>query len=1379
MNNTFNMLLWNARSLITPERRAMITKLPAHVSMVAVTETWYPVSPAPTITRIDTFPNNVNRPHRHHKGGVSIYARHHHSLNERQDLYYKYKDILVVEVHLPNSNITLLVCVVYRRSNNKSSHRLYRNLTRIIQYNNIHRKMPLVILGDMNAHHSEWSNRSENEGLKLKGFCDEHQLTVINSMYPSSHHQATHQLGGVIDLAITSHPQLFSSCTVYNDVSSEIQLISDHYPVMVTIPINAYQQLNHIPQPKWNMPKADWKMYQEICTKLAPNLIELIDSINEIRYHCTKQERIEELWRNMKQMIHSAAEEAIPLLPVNANKKKHWWYENNQLDQLLKQYHNALHHHKRHPDDPTAKPQLKSAKKVWKAAVKSAKTQSWFRFIKKCEDHDGRMQWKLLNRSFGTTGRANLSNIRNKQNELPRTKIDAVNNIAAHFAEVNSLPADMHYDAKHHDIVNEYVTGIDPHENHQRMDIPFLAEDVESVFKIIKLNAMGSDMISPYFLKYAPAALIVAFTKLFNYSWTNHVLPLEWKQANVCVLLKKGAPVDDIGSYRPISLTSVVVKSLERLILSRIMMHVKDKIINTQAGFRPRHCCTDQIYQLLSAINAYHGTMSRDSTKPFYAAFIDFSKAFDRVWTNGLLMKVHKMGICGHAYHWIRSFLTNRSLRVISGDISSDWYDISAGVPQGSVLSPLLFVIFINDLAESIYNATGGGSTCLKFADDVVIYHALHTRHNIQYCIEAALKWCFTWKMVINSNKSNIVPFTTGNRKWFLHDEFQPLIINQQYDTVINPAPLPPLTFQFVPTYKYLGITLNHHIQIWTPHVTNVLKKANTASALICRLIHRRGTQAPGMTTVRLLTRMMVYTTIGYGLPLWKMTKNQLHRLQSIIVRPLRMVLGLPRTTHYASILVEVGLPNLKSYIMMNTLMFYRRIRQLPQQHTIHNALQYEGWIFNARNKPIINKKAIISSSLLNTRKYHQWMDDGKQQPITIDIMKNCDKKFLSSRAILKSAINRSFNTCIKMHKSKHLQELWMKTNDPRHKMSSYLMYDDIPTCRYRARMRFDRTILRDALERHGGLRNGITNHCPKCGADGDTLIHYLFHCTDHDMMNARQTCINNNELYFPAITSDVKPITDYNNAIVICSDGSNIEKKNDGRHSGAAAMIAFPPIQPAPDRIDKLKIGINLNIIEENDIKWDVKNDNYWHHASFHMHGGTNNIAELVAADLGLSQVAKVIDEHPDMDHWHRAPIIIMSDSTYVIGLMSRGWKAKKNLAIVDSLLKRIQIISYHGTRTVYFQKVKAHSTHEGNNHADKLAKNAAHGRPTLNRRTMLGSNYVPHYVCNPLDTLINDYGKDYILGGHCIGYGKLSIKRMLEGTSKFIKSLINIRFI
>ena len=131
----------------------------------------------------------------------------------------------------------------------------------------------------------------------------------------------------------------------------------------------------------------------------------------------------------------------------------------------------------------------------------------------------------------------------------------------------------------------------------------------------------------------------------------------------MCVLPKDGAPVNDVNSYRPISLTSLVVKAMERLVLKRIVAKLDDKLQRMQSGFRQKRSTVDNLNYLLSAIE---NRWQHSSNAPFVAAFLDFSKAFDRTWHTGVLWKCHKFGIDGRAWRWIRAFLTGRQLRVVN-----------------------------------------------------------------------------------------------------------------------------------------------------------------------------------------------------------------------------------------------------------------------------------------------------------------------------------------------------------------------------------------------------------------------------------------------------------------------------------------------------------------------------------------------------------------------------------------------------------------------------------------------------------------------------------------------------------------------------------------
>ncbi len=167
------------------------------------------------------------------------------------------------------------------------------------------------------------------------------------------------------------------------------------------------------------------------------------------------------------------------------------------------------------------------------------------------------------------------------------------------------------------------------------------------------------------------------------------------------------------SNYRPISLTSLVVKVAERIIHSKmsVFLEANGKLNPNQHGFRQKHSCQTQ---LLETVHQWAKTIDyRHST---HAVFIDFSKAFDTVPHERVLLKIDHMGIRGALLKWIRGFLTNRRQRVVITGSYSDWRRVSSGVPQGSILGPLLFLVYIDDISTDL------DSPCRLFADDCVIF---------------------------------------------------------------------------------------------------------------------------------------------------------------------------------------------------------------------------------------------------------------------------------------------------------------------------------------------------------------------------------------------------------------------------------------------------------------------------------------------------------------------------------------------------------------------------------------------------------------------------------------------------------------------------------
>lgn len=237
---------------------------------------------------------------------------------------------------------------------------------------------------------------------------------------------------------------------------------------------------------------------------------------------------------------------------------------------------------------------------------------------------------------------------------------------------------------------------------------------------------------------------------LFSRSFYYTEIPQDWKDGNV-VPISKGGNKSDPGNYRPVSLTSLVGKVFERLLKSEIQVHLEgQKVLNdTQHGFRNGKSC---LTNLLSFMDFTTGEM--DKGKKLNIAYLDFAKAFDTVPHQRLLIKLEQHGIDSLLLRWIGNWLSGRKQRVILNGTKSSWIDVLSGVPQGSVLGPILFIVFVNDIDNNLM------SKIWKFADDIKIATTIETemdRDALQSDLDTIWKWTNDWQMRLNISKCKII----------------------------------------------------------------------------------------------------------------------------------------------------------------------------------------------------------------------------------------------------------------------------------------------------------------------------------------------------------------------------------------------------------------------------------------------------------------------------------------------------------------------------------------------------------------------------------------------------------------------------------------------
>ena len=251
---------------------------------------------------------------------------------------------------------------------------------------------------------------------------------------------------------------------------------------------------------------------------------------------------------------------------------------------------------------------------------------------------------------------------------------------------------------------------------------------IEKMLKGIDIKkASGPDEVPCRILKEAAEEISPYLCYIFNMSISTGSVPSDWRSANITCLFKKGER-SAAANYRPVSLTSVPCKMLEHIIFRHIMLHLEehDILVEYQHGFRKKRSCESQLVITMEDV-----ARSMDTRKQIDMLVLDFSKAFDTVAHERLLIKLDHYGIRGNLHHWLRQWPTERNQKVVVDGEESDSVHVKSGVPQGTVLGPLMFLIFVNDIGRKVTS-----SKLRLFADDAL--NSLQRDREYQGCQETS-----------------------------------------------------------------------------------------------------------------------------------------------------------------------------------------------------------------------------------------------------------------------------------------------------------------------------------------------------------------------------------------------------------------------------------------------------------------------------------------------------------------------------------------------------------------------------------------------------------------------------------------------------------------
>ena len=412
-------------------------------------------------------------------------------------------------------------------------------------------------------------------------------------------------------------------------------------------------------------------------------------------------------------------------------------------------------------------------------------------------------------------------------------------------------------------------------------------------------KAAGPDGIPSRLLRECAIQIAPSLTRLFNLSLSCGKFPVGWKEANVTPIFKKDSK-KLVSNYRPISLLPIVSKVLEKCVLRNILPYFLRVISDSQFGFLEGRSCVSQLLSVLHEIGAL-----LDKNTETDILYLDFAKAFDSINHNKLLTKLRLFGVDGPLWGWFADYLSNRRQRVVIDGSNSSWTPVVSGVPQGSILGPLLFLLYVNDLPS----VTSPGTRSVLFADDTKCYRPQKSQQDhlaLQYDLNGLVSWSVDWDLTFNASKCEVLKISRKRNP-------PTRLYNIGYDALKESR-----------SQKDLGITISNNLA-WHSHVVSVVAKSNK----VLGFLRRNTPNSLGEDLRRKLYLSLVRSILCYGSQVWapQSSSRDLLLLERIQRRATKFILWYYADLSYKDRLVKLNLLPLSYWFEYLDLLYFFKCR--------------------------------------------------------------------------------------------------------------------------------------------------------------------------------------------------------------------------------------------------------------------------------------------------------------------------------------------------------------------------------------------------------------------------------------------------------------------
>lgn len=602
----------------------------------------------------------------------------------------------------------------------------------------------------------------------------------------------------------------------------------------------------------------------------------------ELSYHVGD---VNSAWSAFKLILNEGINKYIPYTTGNNWKRKNSWQR---------------------PISSNMKTSIKKKHKLWHQFQKTKNQETWIEFkrVRNAVRKDSRIAIQKENVAVAKSCKENPKKFW-KHVKSKSVTYSTIGNIKHIDSSGNTVS--INDDAEKAEVFAEYFSKVftyEPPDAFEKLNNFLLANAMEEIdvteeivykklFKLKVDKSPGPDMIHPRILKETSVQITRALQLLFEMSLSTCALPDDWTSSIISVIHKKGSR-DSASNYRPISLTCISCKILESIIRDHLMNHFTSNNLfsKKQFGFISGR---STVLQLLNVVDKW--TQDLETGGQIDIVYTDFEKAFDKVPHQRLLSKLVSYGVHCNLIKWIEMFLCFRSYQVRINGKFSQCKAVASGIPQGSVLGPLLFVIYINDLDQFC----GNNGELFLFADDAKLFKHIQSMHDsyvLNTLCQNLFSWSEKWLMKLNIDKCKVLTITLNKN-----------LLDYKYsiDTMNSGT----VVLERVYCMKDLGVNIDSDLN-FKDHIYEKIKKAYQMLGII-----NRNFSNLDRFSFLLLYKSMVRSHIEYANVVWSPYKDYLIKdLERVQKRATKMVKGL-RNLSYKERLINLQLPTLK----------FRRIR--------------------------------------------------------------------------------------------------------------------------------------------------------------------------------------------------------------------------------------------------------------------------------------------------------------------------------------------------------------------------------------------------------------------------------------------------------------------